>query len=110
MARSDPSSTKVLTTNEVLCSTGGRAFEDNVALPAKGFVAGEPVLVIAFDYDGNERRGLVAKCRRWPPAARGGGCGCSNGSPLAARYVAAYRKWMRLVPYPQGIAFQASQS
>ena len=40
-----------------------QAFEDNIALPAEGFVAGAPVVVVAFDYDGNERRGLTAKCR-----------------------------------------------
>jgi hypothetical protein len=41
-----------------------QAFEDDVALPADGFVIGEPVSVIAVDYDGNERRGLTARCRR----------------------------------------------
>ncbi len=41
-----------------------QAFEDDVALPVDGFVIGEPVSVIAIDYDGNERRGLTAKCRR----------------------------------------------
>ena len=40
-----------------------QAFEDNIALPAEGSVVGEPVLVTAFDYDGNERRGLTAKRR-----------------------------------------------
>jgi hypothetical protein len=40
-----------------------QAFEDNVALPADGSVVGGPVQVIAFDYDGNERRGLTAKRR-----------------------------------------------
>src|SRR6266849_5802914 len=39
-------------------------FEDNVALPCDGFLIGEPVSVIEFDYDGNQRRGLTAKCRR----------------------------------------------
>ena len=39
-----------------------QAFEDNVPLPAEGSVVGEPVAVVAFDYDGNERRGLTAKC------------------------------------------------
>jgi hypothetical protein len=33
-------------------------------LPSDGFVIGEPVSVIEFDYDGNERRGLTALCRR----------------------------------------------
>jgi len=41
-----------------------QTFEDNVDLPADGFVIGEPVSVIEFDYDGNERRGLTARCRR----------------------------------------------
>src|SRR3970040_271532 len=41
-----------------------QAFEDNVDLPSDGFVIGEPVSVIKFDYDGNERRGLTALCRR----------------------------------------------
>src|SRR5260370_41797758 len=41
-----------------------QAFEDALSLPADGFVIGEPVAVITFDYDGNERRGLTARCRR----------------------------------------------
>jgi tetratricopeptide (TPR) repeat protein len=79
-----------------------QAFEDDVALPADGFVIGEPVSVITVDYDGNERRGLTAKCQR------------ENGSeyivaasdivlPQAsagASYIAAYRKWLNLDPYP----------
>ncbi len=79
-----------------------QAFEDNVALPSDGFVIGEPVSVIEFDYDGNERRGLTARCRReegsehvvaasdvvLPQGSRG------------ARHLAAYRKWLGLEPYP----------
>ena len=41
-----------------------QAFEDNVALPADGFVIGEPVSVVAIDYDGDERHGLTMKCCR----------------------------------------------
>ena len=81
-----------------------QAFEDDVALPADGFVIGEPVSVIAVDYDGNERRGLTARCR------------CEDESeyviavpdvvlPQAsagARYIAAYRRWLNLDPYPAG--------
>jgi hypothetical protein len=40
------------------------AFEDGIELPCDAFVIGEPVSVIGFDYDGNQRRGLVARCRR----------------------------------------------
>ena len=81
-----------------------QAFEDDVALPADGFVIGEPVSVIAIDYDGNERRGLTAKCRR------------EDGSEyvvavsdvvlpqisVGTRYIAAYRRWLNLDPYPAG--------
>ncbi|NSW87599.1 MAG: hypothetical protein HPY84_14900 [Syntrophobacteraceae bacterium] len=79
-----------------------QAFEDDVALPADGFVIGEPVSVIAVDYDGNERRGLTARCRR------------EDGSEYliavsdvvlpqtsaGARYIAAYRRCLNLDPYP----------
>ena len=79
-----------------------QAFEDDVAVPRDAFVIGEPVLVVRFDYDGNERRGLTAICRRpdgreyvvavsdvvFPQGTEGG------------RYVAAYRKWMGLTPLP----------
>jgi len=79
-----------------------QAFEDNVDLPADGFVIGEPVLVIEVDYDGNERRGLTARCRR------------EDGSEYVvalfdvvlpqvsagARHIAAYRRGLNLDPYP----------
>ena len=35
-----------------------QAFEDNLNLPADAFVIGEPVSVVAIEFDGNERRGL----------------------------------------------------
>src|SRR4030067_61817 len=41
-----------------------QAFEDNVVVPTEAFVVGEPVTVITIDYDGNDRRGLTARCRR----------------------------------------------
>jgi len=40
-----------------------QAFEDNVSLPGEATVIGEPVKVMKFDYDGNNRRGLTAMCR-----------------------------------------------
>jgi hypothetical protein len=78
-----------------------QVFEDTVALPADGFIIGEPVSVISIDYDGNERRGVTARCRR------------ENGAEYVvalpdvvfpktlpeARLVAAYRKWLGLKPY-----------
>ena len=73
----------------------GNVFEELIRI-------GEPVSVIAVDYDGNERRGLTARCRRedgseyvvaasdvvLPQASAG------------ARYIAAYRRWLNLDPYP----------
>ena len=81
-----------------------QAFEDNISVPCEATVIGEPVKVMKFDYDGNNRRGLTAICRRAdgtnyvvaasdlviPVSASGG------------RYLAAYRKWMGLAPLPRG--------
>lgn len=41
-----------------------RALRVALALPLDACVIGEPVVVTAFHYDGNPRRGLVARCRR----------------------------------------------
>lgn len=82
-----------------------QVLEDEIGLPADGFVIGEPVSVLEIDYDGDERRGLTAKCRR------------ENGSEyvvtacdvvfpqgsIGARYLAAYRKWLGLEPHPAGV-------
>jgi len=81
-----------------------QAFEDDVAVPCEATVIGEPVQVLKFDYDGNERGGLTAVCRRAdntkhvvaasdvviPLSTQGG------------RYLAAYRKWMGIAPFPPG--------
>ena len=77
-----------------------QAFEDELRVPFEAFVIGEPVAVIGFDYDGNERRGLTARCRRvdgseYVLAA------CEIATPAGAqseRYLAAYRRWMGLAP------------
>jgi len=71
-----------------------QAFEDNVVLPAEAFVVGEPVMVLRIDYDGNERRGLTARCRREEGSEQViAACDLifPEGSS-GARYVAAYRK------------------
>lgn len=79
-----------------------QAFEDNVDLPADGFVIGEPVSVIEVDYDGNERRGLSARCRREDGSEHVVAVS-EVGFPQAsagANYIAAYRRWLNLDPYP----------
>jgi hypothetical protein len=81
-----------------------QVFEDNVAMPAEAFVVGEPVTVMRIDYDGNERRELTARCRREAGLEQViAACDLifSEGS-RAARYVAAYRRWLGIEPHPQG--------
>jgi hypothetical protein len=79
-----------------------QAFEDEVALPAGASVVGETVTVLAIEYDGNERQGLTARCRR---EDRSGyviaayDLAFPEGA-TAARFVAAYRMWVGMEPYP----------
>jgi tetratricopeptide (TPR) repeat protein len=79
-----------------------QVFEDDIDLPVDGFVIGEPVSVLEIDYDGNERRGLTARCRRedgseyvvaasevvFPEGTEG------------AWLIAAYRRWLNIDPFP----------
>jgi hypothetical protein len=81
-----------------------QAFEGNVVVPAEAFVVGEPVRVMTIDYDGNERRGLTARCRREEGSEQViAACDLifPEGS-AAARYMAAYRTWLGIEPHPQG--------
>ena len=82
-----------------------QVIEDEVPLPADGFVIGEPVSIIEIDYDGNTRRGLTAKCRREDGSVHvvaASEAAFPEGSP-GARYVAAYRRWLGLDPYPPAV-------
>jgi len=58
--------------------------------------------VIQVDYDGNERRGMTARCRREDSSEHVVALPevvFPQGSP-GARYIAAYRSWLNLDPYP----------
>jgi hypothetical protein len=78
------------------------AFEDSFELPCDAFVIGEPISVIEFDYDGNQRRGLVARCIR----EDGSEHTVSASEVILAEHskgghlIAAYRKWSGLDPWP----------
>ena len=82
-------------------SAFGQAFEDSVSVPCDGFVIGEPVSIVTFDYDGNARRGLTARCRREDGSEHVVAAADVQLPPRSsgARYVAAYRKWLGLQPY-----------
>jgi len=81
-----------------------QVFEDHVVMPAEAFVVGEPVTVLTIDYDGNQRRGLTARCRREEGSEQViAACDVifPEGS-AAAQYMAAYRTWLGIEPHPQG--------
>ena len=81
-----------------------QAFEDDIGVPCDATVIGEPVQVVKFDYDGNNRRGLTATCRR-ADGTKHVVAASDVVIPLrapGARYLAAYRKWMGLSPLPKG--------
>ena len=76
--------------------------EDEVILPADASVIGEAVTVSSIDYE-NERRGLTARCRREDGSAyMVAACDLVfQESSKAADYIAAYRTWLGIDPYPQ---------
>jgi hypothetical protein len=81
-----------------------QAFENDVAVPCDANVIGELVRVLKFDYDGNERRGLTAACRR-ADGTKHVVAASEVVIPLSTqggRHVAAYRKWMGIEPFPRG--------
>ena len=81
-----------------------QVLEDELMLPKEAFVIGEPVTVLAFDYE-HERRGVTARCRREDGTTHQIAA-CDLFFPRggsAARYVAAYRKWLGIEPYPRGV-------
>ncbi|MEK6410692.1 MAG: hypothetical protein AABN34_27515 [Acidobacteriota bacterium] len=79
----------------------GKPFEDHVTVPCEGFVIGEPVSLIEFDYDGNERRGLTARCRREDDSEHVVAASdvVVPQRSIGARYIAAYRKWLGFEPF-----------
>ena len=60
--------------------------------------------MITFDYDGNRRRGLTARCRREDGSERVVAAAevAFPANTNLSRYLAAYRNWVGLDPYPAG--------
>jgi hypothetical protein len=78
-----------------------QVFSDETTVPAPSTVLDFPVEVTGFDFEGDERRGLVAKCRH------GGGTGTVSlvdvrfePHSVAGWLHAAYRTWLGLPPFP----------
>ncbi len=77
-----------------------RAIEAAVVLPLDVHVVGEPMVLVAIEYDGNARRGLVARCRREDGIEHRIGLADVEmpARTPGAGHVAAYRVWMGIVP------------
>lgn len=76
-----------------------QALEDNLKVPCAAKIAGEPVKVTKFDYDGNARRGLTATIRR-PDGSKHvvAAADVHLEDDASHRYIAAYRQWMGVAP------------
>lgn len=77
-----------------------RAIEAAVALPVDVHVVGEPLVLVAVEYDGNARRGLVARCRREDGSEHRIGFAdvAMPARTPGARHLAAYCAWLGIVP------------
>lgn len=79
-----------------------QALIDRVELPCDGFVIGEPVSLVGFDYDGNRRRGVVVRCRREDNSMHVVGASEITLAPQShgGLILAAYHKWLGIDPLP----------
>ncbi|WP_242466939.1 cytoplasmic protein [Ectothiorhodospira shaposhnikovii] len=74
--------------------------EDSLDLPMDVHVIGEPLTLIAIDYDGNARRGLVASCRGADGTEHRVAFADIQLAPDAAGYpyLVAYCRWLGVQP------------
>jgi hypothetical protein len=76
-------------------------FQDEVETPCQALLLDVEVEIVGFDLEGDERRGLVARCRR--PGSVGvvslPDVRFPRGS-VAGWLHAAYRTWLDLPPFP----------
>jgi hypothetical protein len=78
-----------------------QVFSDEVTVPARGTVLHFPVEVTGFDFEGDERRGLVARCRHDGSAGTVSLVDVRFERRSVAGWLhAAYRTWLGLPPFP----------
>lgn len=77
-----------------------QGFSDGLEFPLRGRVVGSLVEVLEFDYEGNDRRGLFARCTRDGETYEVSAADVvfEPGSS-AALHVGAYRRWLGLEPH-----------
>ncbi|MCU1494205.1 MAG: hypothetical protein JWO62_1969 [Acidimicrobiaceae bacterium] len=77
-------------------------FDEEVEVPSPAVVLDVAVEVLGFDLEGDERRGLVAQCRR--ESGRPGVISLADArfesGTVAAWLHSAYRTWLGLAPFP----------
>jgi hypothetical protein len=73
-----------------------QAFTDEVRFPLDATIVGAAVVVTGLDFDGDERRGLVAVVRRDEASATVSllDLEIAATAPTARQLVAAYRRWL----------------
>jgi hypothetical protein len=83
-----------------------RAISDALELPTDVHVIGEPVALVAVDYGGNSRRGLVAACRREDGSEHRVGFADVQlrAGSAGYLYLAAYCKWLGVEPVSHEVA------
>jgi hypothetical protein len=76
------------------------ALSDRLELPMDVHVVGEPLSLVAMDYDGNSRRGITARCRREDGSEYRVALADVELATESAGYLhlAAYRKWLGVEP------------
>ena len=80
-----------------------QAFEDEGRLPFPGQVVGVDVQVESIDYEGDERRGLIAGCRRDKQLHVTSLLDITPSPPVhrqTRRLLDAYRRWSGVAPLP----------
>lgn len=74
-----------------------QAFEDELELPMNASVVGVPVEVVAMEYGGDVRRGIVARCRREGEDYEVSLADVVLAEPASAAALhAAFRRWLGL--------------
>ena len=78
-----------------------QVFQDEIVTPASATVLGMAVEVIGFDLEGDERRGLVARCRHLGATGTVALADVHfEPDSVAGRLHAAYRTWLCLRLFP----------
>jgi hypothetical protein len=87
-----------------------QAFEDTAVFPFAGRIVGVDLLVDEVDYEGDDRRGLVAICQRDGQQHTVSLLDVSLVEPVdpaTAQLLAAYRRWACTDPPPRRAARQS---